>query len=435
MTSFSATWNKPARERHAHVGDVLRKLLGRAPKAAIELCLYLFEYCIDGKFEEIELYELPLGEERDTEIRGGKRYARNTLREALNHLVRLGLVVIKKSYGRGVFLLTISHPGEKRPFDPSIKNPTPPSQFRPLHLKTDKTQPETPIPSFPITEDLINKAESTPAAIDLCCLPPPPEPQSVAQAPPCQEPLRSPLPNGRSALDMEPPPALTEDNHEGEGGRMIIPPLADILPSFTRPSSAQEECSAFLLKENIPEGVDPSAYDDSELPRKESNPDACQILCALRDVMALNPQIRKEVLKYSLHEVVAAITLYRERTQRTPVRNVGGWLTDALRGRWAMLDNDIAKATEAHRNEYPPELSLWYDWATSQGIVCPDIPLHLCLTHSPGSPGGIAQAHEKSNTLVPLMLPPEKRRPGFAPYEHTPWREALARFPMPSRGG
>jgi hypothetical protein len=54
-------------------------------------------------------------------------------------------------------------------------------------------------------------------------LPPPPESDMVAPPPPCQPPLRSPLPNGRSGVDTEPPAALSESDHEGEGERMDLP--------------------------------------------------------------------------------------------------------------------------------------------------------------------------------------------------------------------
>jgi hypothetical protein len=113
--AVATTWNKPALDRHAHVSQVLAEILDQAPKAAIALCNYLFRVCIDGKLEEIELYSLPLGANRSTEKRSGRQYARNTLREALKILVRLGLVIIDKSYGKGVFRLTICHPGKKRP--------------------------------------------------------------------------------------------------------------------------------------------------------------------------------------------------------------------------------------------------------------------------------------------------------------------------------
>jgi DNA-binding transcriptional ArsR family regulator len=105
MTTTPSQWSKPPRERHAHVGEILSHLLGTVPKAAIELALYLFRVCIDGKFEEIELYHLPLGEQRESPHRTGKRYARSTLREALKVLEDKGLVFVRKRYGSGVFSL------------------------------------------------------------------------------------------------------------------------------------------------------------------------------------------------------------------------------------------------------------------------------------------------------------------------------------------
>lgn len=158
------TWNKPALERHAHVSQALAEILDGAPKAAIALCNYLFRVCIDGKLEEIELYSLPLGANRSTDKRYGRPYARNTLREALKILVRLGLVIIDKSYGRGVFRLTINHPGKKRPFERFVKNLTTQSKNRPTEQKTDRTGGSNDVKSFPITEEINNKAEQAAAS-------------------------------------------------------------------------------------------------------------------------------------------------------------------------------------------------------------------------------------------------------------------------------
>jgi hypothetical protein len=248
--------------------------------------------------------------------------------------------------------------------------------------------------SLKITSLIQQHSDSDSHSEPNCCFPPPPESQTIAPAPPCQEPLRSPLPSGRSALDTEPPLALKRDDHKGEG-------------------------------------------EELEMRKRHQNADASEILSAVRAVLPLNRQIQAEVLKYTLSEVQAAIVLYRNRNrnQKTPIRNVGGWLTDALRGRWASFGANSAKATKAHENQYPPELVRWYNWATAQGIVCCDIPLHLCLTHSLGTPAGLGQGYERTHTLVPVMLPPVNRRLGSAPYEYIPWREAMTRFPMPEGAG
>ncbi|AFZ33605.1 hypothetical protein Glo7428_5228 (plasmid) [Gloeocapsa sp. PCC 7428] len=160
------TWNKPALDRHAHVSQALAEILEEAPKAAISLCNYLFRVCIDGKFEEIELYSLPLGANRTTEKRSGRPYAKNTLREALKILVRLGLVIIDKSYGKGVFRLTISHPGKKRPFE-RVRNLTTRTKKRSSEQKIDQIGASNDVNSFAITEEINKKAEQA-AATRIC---------------------------------------------------------------------------------------------------------------------------------------------------------------------------------------------------------------------------------------------------------------------------
>lgn len=143
--------------RHAHVSQALAEALEGAPKAAIALANYLFRVCIGGKLEEVELYNLPLGESRATEKHKGKRYAPNTLRAALRKLKELKLVIVDKDYKGGIFRLTVNHPGGKRPFEASIKNLSVQSQNRSVHPKNDRIRTSKPDSVVPITE----KAELT----------------------------------------------------------------------------------------------------------------------------------------------------------------------------------------------------------------------------------------------------------------------------------
>ncbi|NKB17274.1 MAG: hypothetical protein HC770_02785, partial [Pseudanabaena sp. CRU_2_10] len=114
----STTWFKPARSRYAHVTEDLAKALEGVSKAANDLCHYLFRVCIDGKLEEIDLYDLPLGEQRSTEKMQGRRYSRDTLKSALNQLVDRGLVIIDRLFRGGTVRLTVRHPGARIPISP-----------------------------------------------------------------------------------------------------------------------------------------------------------------------------------------------------------------------------------------------------------------------------------------------------------------------------
>ena len=288
MTAVVATaWNKPALERHAHVSQALAEILDGAPKAAIALCNYLFRTCIDGKLEEIELYNLLLGANRITEKHQGRPYARNTLRSALKILVRLGLVIIDKSYGRGVFRLTINHPGKKRPFEKFVKNSTNQSQNRPTEQKTDQTGGSNDVKSFPITEEFNKKAEQA-AATKIYF---PEEKETLTNA------------------------------------------LDEFLPT------AEPE---LLGKENPQEFDEQSHYVNTE---------AEEICTAIRQVMPLNPQIKTEALKYTLAKVQAAIALYQERQQKKPIPNPQGFLTDCLRGQWWLSSRNNTTETELYPQE------------------------------------------------------------------------------------
>lgn len=288
MTAVVATtWNKPALERHAHVSQALAEILDGAPKAAIALCNYLFRACIDGKLEEIELYNLALGANRITEKHQGRPYARNTLREALKILVRLGLVIIDKSYGRGVFRLTINHPGKKRPFERFVKNSTNQSQNRPTEQKTDQTGGSNDVNPSPITEEINNKAEQAAAA---------------------------------KIYFQEEKETLTNASDE-------------FLPT------AEPE---LLGKENPLENDEQSQVVNTE---------AEEICAAIRQVMPLNPQIKTEALKYTLAKVTAALALYQSRQQKKPIPNPQGFLTDCLRGQWWLESRNNTTETELYPQE------------------------------------------------------------------------------------
>jgi len=100
---------KTKSELQPQISEALAVLLEGAPKSAIVLANYLFRVCLPGKPEEIELFDLPLGEQRTRKLRG-KRYAEYTLRVALRTLESLGLVQILRDYHGGTYKLVILPP-------------------------------------------------------------------------------------------------------------------------------------------------------------------------------------------------------------------------------------------------------------------------------------------------------------------------------------
>jgi len=116
MVADTTTWHKPPLTRYASIYEALADVLEGATPSAIKLALYLYRTCIGGKPEEIDIYDIPLGEKRATRVRNGKPYSPNTRRTALRQLEKLGLVKILKNYGRGIFRIAVQHLGDVRPF-------------------------------------------------------------------------------------------------------------------------------------------------------------------------------------------------------------------------------------------------------------------------------------------------------------------------------
>ncbi len=143
--------------------------------------------------------------------------------------------------------------------------------------------------------------------------------------------------------------------------------------------------------------------------------------------MPLNAQIQREVLTYTLSEVEAVVRLYQTRTQKTPVRNIGGWLTDALRGRWAGSAPDPVRTAKAYEGRYPLELRRWYEWASSCGLVD-----GRPLGHLPHDTTGSAVPGSTASTLlVALRIPPDERRPWEGEWRYVRWQEAVRLHPFP----
>jgi hypothetical protein len=163
----------------------------------------------------------------------------------------------------------------------------------------------------------------------------------------------------------------------------------------------------------------------------ESNPDAESILCALREVTGLNPQLKAEALKFNLHEVQLAISHYQKKnqSQKEPIKNPSGWLIKCLREKWATPQKP-GKAS--HDKGFPLELVRWYEWAIAKGIVA-NIPLDLCPTRSLGSPAGAA-ANRACDICVRVIVPKENRRLADLEFETIHWQEAMNKYPMPHSG-
>ncbi len=311
------TWHKPAYDRHAHVSQTLAEILEAVPKAAIALCNHLFRVCIDGKLEEIELFMLKLGVNRSTEKRCGRPYSRNTLLEALRILVRLGLVIIDKSYGKGVFRLTINHPGKKRPFERFVRNPSGQSENCETHPKTDKTEGSNDVKSLPITEDIQKTAE----------------------------PLDAAAPKNFFAQEEE-EVARTES---------VVP--EPTVATWKKKSAPPTEISV--------EGIDPDASSVNE-ETALVNTEEKEIVLALRDAGMLNPQLKALALSFTLLDVQAALTLYQQRQQKKEISNPQGFLTDCLRGQWW---KEAKPNPTLAQSQFPAELVEWYELAEKAGII------------------------------------------------------------------
>ncbi len=313
------TWHKPAYDRHAHVSQTLAEILEAVPKAAIALCNHLFRVCIDGKLEEIELFLLKLGINRSTENCCGKPYSRNTLLEALRILVRLGLVIIDKSYGKGLFRLTINHPGKKRPFERFVRNSSGQSENCQNYPKTDKTEGSNDVKSLPITEDLQRTAE----------------------------PLNAAAPEN----------FLAEEEEEVARTECVVPELTD--------ATWKKKSAPPKPKDISIEGIDP----DAESVDEETalvNTEEKEIVLALRSAGMLNPQLKALALSFTLLDVQAALALYQQRQQKKEISNPQGFLTDCLRGQWW---KEVKPNPTLATAQFPAELVEWYESAEKAGII------------------------------------------------------------------
>lgn len=394
MTAVVATaWNKPALERHAHVSQALAEILEGAPKAAIALCNYLFRTCIDGKLEEIELYNLLLGANRITRSHQGRPYARNTLREALKILVRLGLVIIDKSYGRGVFRLTINHPGKKRPFERFVtgavaKNNGEPSNHTSYSYEpTDNPKKGSPLFSRQYSKNSTDRSGNRPTE------------QKIDQT--------------GGSNDVNPSPITEEINNKAEqaaAGKIYVQEEKETL------TNGEDE----FLPTQLPELLGKESPQENDSQSQVVNTEADEICTAIRLVMPLNPQIKTEALKYTLTQVTAALALYQERQQKKSIPNPQGFLTDCLRGQWWLESrNNTTMASQ-----YPQELVRWYKDATEAGIV-DGRPLHHC-------PGTSCRGSSVEHLQVVIPIPPEELRPNdIVPFRYLHWREAMALYPLP----
>jgi hypothetical protein len=383
MTTATTTlsWTKPALERHAHVGETLANALQGVTPAAKDLAHYLFRICISGKLEEINLYTLSLGSYRRTEKRGGKEYARTTLRRALFELVGLSLVIIDREFRGGWFRLTVKHPGETRPFTHTKREF---SKFGGIRSGLIENGAETLIRPFSTTEIFTEAKQDLPQDLPIHS----PPANTIVEPPPCQGQGTSSASASLRPLDKE-PPARQPKSHGGNEEKISLP------------------------EEENPEGD------------TEPNPDEEAIIRAVRDVCPMTPQLRREVVKFTLLEIEGALTLYRERNEKNPITNAAGFLVKALQGEWAR--KKTAKRGSRDHDSFPEELTRWYEWASREGLV-DGRPLRY-LPH--GQAGSAVSSTSAENLLVALRIPHDERWPWEGEYRLIPWQEARRLYPMP----
>ncbi len=317
---YSTIWYKPARSRYAHVTEDLAKALEGVSKAASDLCHYLFRVCIDGKLEEIDLYDLPLGEQRSTEKMQGRQYSRETLRNALNQLVDRGLVIVDRMFRGGTVRLTIRHLGARIPISPLPNKIVKPQINLAFDDKNRQTHPSNPHSTVPNTENNYKHTDT----------PPSPEPLSAITTSVKGTPIGAP--------PLTEPPVIANSEFLGEGGENIAPCSVEPLVS--------NEIAVTPPADSSSDNVDSPAQDD---PR----------LVEVAKVMPLNPQLRAEVLKFSLEETLKAIAVFLER--RPKVDNPEGFLTKALRQGWQPKETKISST--------PENFNDWYKLANECDVV------------------------------------------------------------------
>jgi hypothetical protein len=299
----STTWYKPARSRYAHVTEDLAKALEGVSKAANDLGHYLFRICIDGKFEEIELYDLPLGEQRSTDKMQGRRYSRETLRNALKQLTDLGLVIIDRIFRGGTIRLTIRHLGERIPILPISKKFGNPSKSLTFDNKIRQTHPSIPHSTVPNTEDIKGQANTSPPLEPLLAVP-----TSVKGTPIGAPPLTE-------------PPGTANSESLGGGEENISPCSVDPLVT-----------NDIAVTPPPPDAPSPTPIDQLDAPLDHLDEDDDPRFVQVAKVMILNPQLRAEILKFSLEQITQAIAVFLER--RPTVDNPEGFLINALRKGW-----------------------------------------------------------------------------------------------------
>jgi hypothetical protein len=301
------------------MNEALSQALEGVSKAASDLGHYLFRICIDGKLEEIELYDLPLGMQRTTEKRKGRPYSRDTLRSALKQLVERGLVIIDRNFGGGVVRLTVRHPGERIPFS-RVKNvrvtPSISSLVNEEIRQKYDSNPDSPVT---ITENIKGQADTSP----------PPDQLSAVTTSIKGTPIGAP--------PLTEPPVTANPEFLGEGEENIVICSADPLVSNNIAVAPPPDSPSDLID---------SSEDD---PR----------LVEVAKVVPLNPQLRAEILKFSLEETLKAIAVFLERRQK--VDNPEGFLIKALRQGWQPRQTKISAT--------PSDFNVWYKLANECDVV------------------------------------------------------------------
>jgi len=79
--------------------------------------------------------------------------------------------------------------------------------------------------------------------------------------------------------------------------------------------------------------------------------------------IALNPQLSRELMNYTLEQVKAAVDHYREvKRSKGERKNPAGWLTDCLRNQWAVGTTTVQDTKYALAK-------VWIDWAIKQQLI------------------------------------------------------------------
>jgi hypothetical protein len=145
-----------------------------------------------------------------------------------------------------------------------------------------------------------------------------------------------------------------------------------VLPKQPEPSQNSQsqsgadgaEKGAFAQKE--------SHADGDAVKAEPENPEQEQIWQAVKASIGLNPKLKAFVLDYSLKDIQAALSLYRERSARKAIAHPAAWLKQCLLQGWHQGRISPESSQQRDHEKITPEQRNWYEWAAREGLIRDD---------------------------------------------------------------